>query len=110
MLYADVDGSTAMVDTKDRWFCAERYKTFLHRAAKIIKARNGVITVYDGNRIMALFIGDNKCTNAITSALQINNAVLNAINPGLKVTHWAAYKRSVSLLIWRPLLCLATAA
>lgn len=87
VLYADLDGSTVMVDTKDWWFSAEVYKTFLHCAAKIIKARDGGITAYDGDRIMALFIGDNKCTNAVTAALQINNAVLNIINPALKARY-----------------------
>lgn len=87
VLYADLDGSTAMVNTNDWWFSAEVYKTFLHCAAKIIKARDGVITAYDGDRIMALFIGDNKCTNAVTAALQINDAVLNVINPALKARY-----------------------
>ena len=87
VLYADLDGSTAMVDTEDWWFSAEVYKTFLHCAAKIIKAHNGVITAYDGDRIMSLFIGDNKCTNAVTAALQINDAVLNIINPALKARY-----------------------
>lgn len=87
VLYADLDGSTSMVDTKDWWFSAEVYKTFLHCAAKIIKAREGVITAYDGDRIMAVFIGDAKCSNAVTAALQINNAVLNVINPALKAQY-----------------------
>lgn len=87
VLYADLDGSTGMVDTKDWWFSAEIYKTFLHCAAKIIKSRDGVITAYDGDRIMALFIGDNKCTNAVTAALQIYNAVFNIINPSLKARY-----------------------
>lgn len=87
VLYADLDGSTSMVDTKHWWFSAEIYKTFLHCAAKIIKTRDGVITAYDGDRIMAVFIGDNKCTNAVTAALQINNAVVNVINPALKAQY-----------------------
>jgi len=87
VLYADLDGSTAMVDTKDWWFSAEVYKTFLHCAAKIIKSRDGVITAYDGDRVMALFIGENKCTNAVTAALLINDAVLNVINPALQARY-----------------------
>jgi class 3 adenylate cyclase len=87
VLYADLDGSTSMVDTKQWWFSAEIYKTFLHCAAKIIKARDGVITAYDGDRVMAVFIGEHKCSNAVTAALQINNAVVNVINPALKAKY-----------------------
>lgn len=84
VLYADLDGSTAMVDTKNWQFSAEIYKTYLHCAAKIIKAQGGDITAYDGDRIMALFIGQNKCTRAVRAALQINGAVVNVINPALR--------------------------
>lgn len=41
VLYADLDGSTTMVDTKIWQFSAEIYKTYLHCAAKIIKAQGG---------------------------------------------------------------------
>lgn len=84
VLYADLDGSTSMVDSKVWQFSAEIYKTYLHCAAKIIKAQGGDITAYDGDRIMALFIGDRKCTRAVRAALQINNAVVNVINPALR--------------------------
>jgi len=33
------------------------YKTFLHCAAKIIRSHKGVITAYDGDRIIAVYIG-----------------------------------------------------
>ncbi len=84
VLYADLDGSTTMVDTRIWQFSAEIYKTYLHCAAKIIKAQGGDITAYDGDRIMALFIGDNKCTRAVRAALQLNGAVVNVINPALR--------------------------
>jgi len=84
VLYADLDGSTTMVDAKGWQFSAEIYKTYLHCAAKIVKAQGGDITAYDGDRIMALFIGENKCTRAVRAALQLNGAVVNVINPALR--------------------------
>jgi class 3 adenylate cyclase len=83
VLYADLDGSTTMVDTKKWQFSAEIYKTYLICAAKIIKSQDGVITAYDGDRIMAVYIGERKNTRAVFSALKINWAVKNIINPAI---------------------------
>lgn len=84
VLYADIDGSTAMVDKKTSMFAAEIYKTFLHCSAKIIRAEGGSITAYDGDRIMAVFIGDVKNTPAARAALKINYARKHIINPAIK--------------------------
>jgi len=83
VLYADLDGSTAMVDSKSWQFSGEIYKTYLHCAAKIIKSQDGVITAYDGDRVMAVFIGERKNTRAALSALKLNGAVKKIINPSL---------------------------
>lgn len=84
VLYADIDGSTAMVDNKTAMFAAEIYKTFLHCSAKIIRAEGGSITAYDGDRIMAVFIGNVKNTSAARAALKINYARKHIINPAIK--------------------------
>lgn len=84
VLYADLDGSTNMVDSMKWEFSAEIYKTFLHCAAKIIKEEDGVITAYDGDRIMAIFIGDKKYDKAVRAALKLKWAVTNIIQPAMK--------------------------
>ncbi|HZV34243.1 MAG TPA: adenylate/guanylate cyclase domain-containing protein, partial [Verrucomicrobiae bacterium] len=66
-------------------FAAEVYKSYLHCASKIIKNQDGVITAFDGDRIMAVFIGDRKCTNAAKAALQLNFSVSKIINPCIKL-------------------------
>jgi class 3 adenylate cyclase len=81
VLYADLSGSTQMVDKKNWWFSAEVYKSFLHCAAKIIKSENGSITAYDGDRVMAVFLGDNNCDRATRCGLKINYAVKMIITP-----------------------------
>lgn len=84
VLYADIDGSTNMVDNYNWQFSAEIYKSYLQCAAKIIKDEGGVITAYDGDRIMAIFTGDSKNSSAVRCALKINYAVHQIINPALK--------------------------
>ncbi len=83
VLYADLADSTAMVDQQTFNVAAEVYKSYLVCAARIIKANGGSITAYDGDRIMAVFIGDHKNTSAAKSGLQITWAVSNIVNPGL---------------------------
>lgn len=84
VFYADLNGSTKMVDTKKWQFSAEIYKTFLYCAAKIVRAESGNITAYDGDRIMAIFIGESKCDRAARSAMKLKWAVSNIIMPELK--------------------------
>lgn len=83
VLYADLDGSTNMVDGYEWWFAAEIYKIYLRSAAQIIKSEGGTITAYDGDRIMAVFIGDTKNTSAVRAALKINYAVEQILRPAI---------------------------
>ncbi|WP_175718372.1 Pycsar phage resistance system uridylate cyclase PycC [Burkholderia anthina] len=83
VLYADLDGSTDMVNTKKWQFSAQIYKTFLKCASDIIKNEEGVITAYDGDRVMAVFTGNSKNTSAARCALKINSAVLDIIQPAI---------------------------
>src|SRR5687767_7152914 len=81
VLYADLADSTGLVKSKSAAYGAEVYKCYLHCASKIIEHYDGVITAFDGDRVMAVYIGDRKNTNAARSALAINHVVLNIINP-----------------------------
>jgi class 3 adenylate cyclase len=84
VLYADLDGSTNMVDNEGWQVSAEVYKAYLRCAAQIIRKENGIITAYDGDRIMAIFTGGQKNTNAVKAALKINYAVEEIIRPAFK--------------------------
>ena len=84
ILYADLDDSTDLVNRWKPAFAAEVYKSFLSCAARIVRAEGASITGFDGDRIMAVFMGDGKNTAAARTALKINHAVLNIINPALQ--------------------------
>ena len=83
VLYADLDESTKLVDNYKAPFAAEVYKCFLHCAARIIRDEGGVITAYDGDRIMAVFLGDNMYNCAARTGLKINYAREKVINPSI---------------------------
>ena len=84
VLYADLDESTALVNTKTAMFAAEIYKTYLVCAARIIRNEGGAITGYDGDRIMAVFVGERRNSVAARAGLKINYTVLKIINPAIK--------------------------
>ena len=87
VLYADLSDSTKLVDDYNKPFAAEIYKTFLRCAAKIIRAEGGSITGYDGDRVMAVFIGNSKNSSAARSGLKINWAVKNIIETARKAQY-----------------------
>lgn len=94
VLYADLADSTNLVDSQVPFVAAELYKTFLHCAAKIIRSEDGEITAYDGDRVMAVYIGDLKNTRAVRTAMKINYAASFIVNPA----HKAVYKDSIYTL------------
>ena len=83
-LYADLAESTNLVNTLNPQIAAEVYKCYLNCACRIIRSQGGAITAFDGDRVMAVFVGDTKNTPAVRSALAINHAVVKIINPALQ--------------------------
>ncbi len=84
VLYADLADSTGLVKKYYWWFAAEVYKAYLICSCKIIRRNNGGITAFDGDRVMAVYIGDWAETDAARTGLQINYAVNEIINPKIK--------------------------
>jgi len=84
VLYADMADSTGLVQGRKASFAAEVFKVYLSAACRIIKDKGGEITAFDGDRVMAVFLGDTKNSNAVRAALGINHAVVNILNPKLK--------------------------
>ncbi|TSI16183.1 adenylate/guanylate cyclase domain-containing protein [Brevibacterium aurantiacum] len=83
VLYADLKDSTGLVHGYKDWFAAEIYKNYLYVVSRIIRALGGVITAFDGDRVMAVYIGDSKNSSAAKTALKINWAVINILQPAI---------------------------
>lgn len=84
VLYADLAGSTKMTAALPDWIAAEIYKSYLYSAGRIIRACGGVITAYDGDRVMGVFLTGGKNSSAAKAALKINWAVQKIITPKLR--------------------------
>lgn len=84
VLYADLEDSTGLVLGYKDWFAAEAYKCYLMAASELIRNNGGTITAFDGDRVMAVFIGDSKNSDAVLCALQISYVVQKVINVKIK--------------------------
>lgn len=84
VLYADLAGSTNIVKKFTNTTAAEIYKTFLLSTCKVIRANGGEITAFDGDRVMAVFMGGTPNTTAAKTALQINYTVKQIVQPEFK--------------------------
>jgi len=78
--------STALVDGFKSEFAAEVYKTYLMGTCRVVRSNGGEITAFDGDRVMAVFIGDYKNTSAAKAALQIH-AYVRALNAAIKQSY-----------------------
>lgn len=87
ILYADMANSTDLVSDFDARTAARLMKSFLYCGSKIIRANGGAIRSFDGDRVMGIFIGDNKNSSAAKTALQINSAVLDIIRPRVEIKY-----------------------
>lgn len=87
VLYADLKDSTGLVKGHKDWFASEIYKNYLYTVSRIIRAHNGSVTAFDGDRVMGVFIGGSKNSNAAKVALKINWAVKNILQPAIEAKY-----------------------
>jgi class 3 adenylate cyclase len=80
-LYADLADSTKLVSKADDTVAAEVFRCFLYCSAKIISQLGGTVTAYDGDRVMAVYIGDKRFENAVRTGWAIAHAVKNIVVP-----------------------------
>lgn len=80
-LYADLANSSKMVKELDRRIAAKILKCFLASTSKLIKQNNGKVVSFDGDRVMGVFYGDSKNSDAAKCALQIKYVVKKIIQP-----------------------------
>ncbi|MGQ4732578.1 adenylate/guanylate cyclase domain-containing protein [Streptomyces sp. Ju416(a)] len=80
-LYADLADSTSLARDFTRTTAAKVIRAYLDAACRVIRARGGKIRSFDGDRVMAIFMGSTKNTDAAKCALQINYAVQKIVRP-----------------------------
>lgn len=92
MLYADLSDSTGLVKRVAPALAAEYYKAFLHCASRLITDEGGVIEAYDGDRVLGVYLGDNKENKAVQTAFRLVRAMATIVNPTFSRVYASAHQ------------------
>lgn len=84
VLYADMAQSSKLGTDFQQKTAAKVIQIFLRAMCKLITVNGGTITSFDGDRVMGIFLGDSKNSDAATCALKMNYAVSEIIEPKIK--------------------------
>jgi class 3 adenylate cyclase len=84
-LYADMADSTGLARDFPAKTAAKVIRCYLDATCRVIKARGGQIRSFDGDRVMAVFLGGAKNTDAAKCGLQIHHVVEKIVRPKLEV-------------------------
>ena len=83
-LYADLANSTSLARDFDRRDAARVVRSYLHTMSRLITTHSGAIRSFDGDRVMGIFIGDSKRSNAAKCALKMNYAFGQLLRPAVE--------------------------
>jgi adenylate cyclase len=81
--YADLANSSKLAQIAFQEATAKIIRSYVNTAARIFRGYGGEIRSYDGDRVMAIFVGDDKNTMAVRAALAMNWAVDKVLNPAM---------------------------
>ena len=84
-LYTDMADSTGLAKKHSKTTAAQIVRAFLATITRVIRDNGGEIRSYDGDRVMAIYVGDEAATKAGKTALEIKWVVDNVIEPGVSL-------------------------
>jgi class 3 adenylate cyclase len=93
-LYADMVDSTGMAEQFTPHNAAKIIRAYLHATCRVLRDRGGAIRSFDGDRVMAIFVGDDAANDAVDAALRIKWVVDEIVHDKLMVyneaysDHW----------------------
>jgi adenylate cyclase len=82
-VYADLADSSGAAQKLRKEVTGKIITSYLDAATRILRHYRGEVRSFDGDRVMAIFIGNDKNFRAPRAALAINWAVQNVIRPTL---------------------------
>lgn len=82
-LYADLANSSIAAQRLTKEVTGKIIRSYLNAASRVIRHFNGHIRSFDGDRVMGIFMGDTKNTNAAKAGLGVNWAIHEVLRPRL---------------------------
>lgn len=95
-LYADLAGSSRLAHTMLKETTARIIRAYVGTAVRILRHKGGQIRSFDGDRVMAIFMGGSKNNDAVRAALGINWAVEKVIAPAI-ADKWTDVSKSYTI-------------
>jgi adenylate cyclase len=83
-LYADLVDSSFAAHRLDKMTAGKVMRAYLDASTRILRHYGGEIRSFDGDRVMAIFIGGRKNNEAVRAALALNWAVEKEVRPQLE--------------------------
>lgn len=93
-LYADMADSTGMVDHFDSVDSAKIVRAYLASVCRVLRDRGGEIRSFDGDRVMAIFVGDKAADKAVDAALRMKWVIDEIVHKHLSLYNDAYYEKS----------------
>ena len=84
VLFTDLRGSKKILSNNSSIDAGRAHKAFLFAAAKCIRDQDGYLRSFNGDSILAFYIGEKAAHRAVRSALKIKGAVDYIVNPELE--------------------------
>lgn len=84
LLYADLADSTGLASLTSRSIAAKVVRSYLSVTSRVVRAANGEIRSFDGDRVMGVFVGDWKNSNAAKCGIKIKYAVSELLEPKIR--------------------------
>lgn len=108
-LYADMVDSSTLAQTVKKPVVAKILRSYLNPASSILGHYGGEIRSFDGDRVMAIFMGPNKETKAVRAALAVNWLVSAHLRDYIKaswtdVAKWWTLNHSIGIDVGEALL------
>jgi adenylate cyclase len=92
-VYADLANSSKLAQSVSPEVTARVIRMYLNMTVRVLRHKGGHIRSFDGDRVMAIFMGDAKNTNAFRAALAVNFYVEKRL-PSLIDDAWPAVRRA----------------
>ena len=80
-LFFDIRKSSKLHEQYGYEGAAKIYQSFHDISVRVIEYNNGNVRSFDGDRVMGVFAGDFKNTNAVKTAMMIQYGIRNILNP-----------------------------
>jgi adenylate cyclase len=97
VLYADLADSTALAQKLPRTTAAKIVRAYLSSMTRVATAQGGSIRSFDGDRVMSVFVGDSKNSDAAQCALKMNYVVTQLLRPKAEAQFASIKKNKITL-------------